>query len=337
MATTQTADRGTDVRRPGTIGVALDGRAPIAEAVAQAQAAEAAGAGTIWAANHLFLRDPVTTAHAILAATSRIRVALMAMSPYAMHPVQIAMSAAALDELFPGRVVLCLGVGAPGDLAAAGIAAPRPIATLREAIRVCRDALSGATLAQAGSVFQVQGRRLPNPAIHVPVVLAASGPQMLELAGEEADGVLVSAATSIEFIAWCQARVASGEVRRARGGRCGVHAIVYTRIADDPQGARDGIRRTMGFILRGPHHAKNLEAAGTKMDQQRLWDAYRDEDWTSVERLVTDDVLARHAAAGSDAEVRARYDAYRTLSLDELIVGGIDDRVGIERALRAIR
>jgi 5,10-methylenetetrahydromethanopterin reductase len=318
------------------IGVASDGRAALAEFVEQARTAEAGGAATIWVACHLFLRDPITAAHAALAATSRIRVALMAMSPYSVHPVFIAMSAAALDELFPGRVVLCLGVGAPGDLAAAGIAAPKPLATLRESIRICRDLLSGATVAHQGDVFKVSGRRLPNPTDRVPIVLAASGPQMLELAGAEADGVLISAATSIAFIRWCLSNVDRGAARRSVPGACRRMGIVYTRIADEEKAALDGIRRTMGFILRGPHHAKNVELAGTRLDQTALWNAYRDEQWSAVEGLVTDAVVRAHAAAGTPAQVRERYGEYRGLGLDEVIVGGIDDSQGIARALAAI-
>lgn len=319
------------------IGVSSDGRATLAEFVAQAKAAEAGGATTIWVACHLFLRDPITAAHAALAATSRIRVALMAMSPYSMHPVYIAMATAALDELFPGRVILCLGVGAPGDLAAAGIAAPKPLATMRETIRVCRALLAGETMAHEGEIFKVAGRRLPNPTDRVPIVLAASGPQMLELAGAEADGVLISAATSTAFIGWCMEAVDRGAARRAAPGHCRRMALVYTRIADDERAALDGIRRTMGFILRGPHHAKNVELAGSQLDQTALWNAYRDEDWAVVERLVTDAVIRSHAAAGTPAQVRARYDEYRQIGLDDLIVGGVDDAPGIRRALEAIR
>src|SRR5271157_701027 len=100
-------------------GVAIDGRAAIAEIPEQARAAEDGGAATLWVACHLYLRDPITTAALALAATRGMRVALMAMSPYSAHPVFIAMAAATLDEMFPGRVILCLGVGAPADLDAA--------------------------------------------------------------------------------------------------------------------------------------------------------------------------------------------------------------------------
>lgn len=323
--------------RPGDTGVASDGRAPLAEFVEQAKAAEAGGASTIWVACHLFLRDPGTAAHAALAATSRIRVALMAMSPYSVHPVYIAMIAASLDELFPGRVALCLGVGAPGDLAAAGIESPKPLATVREAIAVCRTLFSGATIAHDGEAFKVQGRRLANPTDRVPIVLAASGPQMLELAGAEADGVLISAATSTGFIGWCLENVDRGAARRRLAGGCRRIALVYTRIDDDQRTALDGIRRTMGFILRGPHHAKNVELAGTELDQAALWTAYANEDWTTVERLVTDDVIRAHAAAGTPAHVAGRYAEYRKLGLDEVVVGGIDDRHGIARALQTVR
>jgi 5,10-methylenetetrahydromethanopterin reductase len=322
---------------PSDTGVASDGRAPLAEFVEQAKAAEAGGASTIWVACHLFLRDPGTAAHAALAATSRIRVALMAMSPYSVHPVYIAMVAASLDELFPGRVVLCLGVGAPGDLAAAGIESPKPLATVREAVAVCRALFAGTTIAHDGEVFKVHGRRLANPTDRVPIVLAASGPQMLELAGAEADGVLISAATSPGFIRWCLENLDRGGARRRLPGRCRRIALVYTRIDDQERAALDGIRRTMGFILRGPHHAKNVELAGIELDQAALWTAYANEDWATVERLVTDDVIRSHAAAGTPAQVADRYADYRKLGLDEVVVGGIDDRHGIVRALQTVR
>src|SRR4029077_3490610 len=118
----------------------------------QAQAAEEGGASTLWIACHLYLRDPVTTAALALGATTRIKIALMAMSPYSVHPVFIAMAAASLDEMYPGRVILCLGVGAPADLEAAGIESPRPLATIGEAVRICRSLFAGEMVDFQGQV-----------------------------------------------------------------------------------------------------------------------------------------------------------------------------------------
>ena len=199
-------------------GIAMDGRTPVANIAALAGAAEEGGAVTLWVAAHLFQRDPITTAAIALHATRRIKVALMAMSPYAVHPVFTAMAAATLEEMFPGRVILCLGVGAPADLQAAGIAASRPLTTLAEAIGICRALLAGELVAQEGQIFRVHGRRLANGYRSIPIVLAASRPGMLALAGRAADGVLLSAATSAPFVRVCLDRVEADadEGRRSR-------------------------------------------------------------------------------------------------------------------------
>ena len=314
------------------IGVAFDGRAPLADIAAQARAAEAGGASTLWFAGHLFLRDPITTAATALAATTRVRVALMAMSPYSVHPVFIAMTAAALHELHPGRVTLCLGVGAPGDLAAAGIAAPKPLTTMRETIDICRLLFAGETIRHEGDVFKVSGRRLASAPCSIPIVLAASGPQMLELAGAVADGVLISAATSVPFVRWCLDQAERG----ARGRTFARIGIVYTRVDAEAKRARDSMRRTLGFILRGPHHAKNIELSGARLDREALWKAYAAEDWSAVEAMIGDDVVERHAAAGTPEDVRRRFAEYGGIGLDEVVVGGIDDTQGIAAALQAV-
>ena len=45
----------------------------------------------------------------------------------------------------------------------------------------------------------------------------------------------------------------------------------------------------------------------------------------AVERLVSDEVVRRHAACGTPAQVRAKLDEYRAIGLDEVILGGLDD------------
>jgi 5,10-methylenetetrahydromethanopterin reductase len=304
------------------LGVSIDGRAPITDVAAVARAAEEGGATTLWIACHLFLRDPVTTAALALGATRHIRVALMAMSPYSMHPVLIAMAAATLDEAFPGRVILCLGVGAPADLTAAGIASPKPLDTIRQTLARCRALLAGEP---------VGGRRLVNGGRKIPIVLAASRPHMLKFAGRAADGVLISAATSPAFVRACLDTTAGG----AEHGAFRRIAIVYTRLAPTGKQEMDVLRRRIGFVLRGAHHAENIKLSGAPLDQAALAAAYAAEDWREVERLVSDDVVRRHAACGTPDDVKARLDDYRAVGLDQIVIGGIDDASGITAALAA--
>jgi 5,10-methylenetetrahydromethanopterin reductase len=313
------------------IGIAIDGRAPVVDIPAQARAAEQGGAGTLWIACHLFMRDPIASAAIALSATTRLKVALMAMSPYSVHPVFIAMAAATLDEMFPGRVVLCLGAGAPADLKAAGLVASKPLATLQETIALCRALFAGETVEAAGNIFPVHGRRLINGSCAIPIVLAASGPHMLALAGRAADGVLISAATSPPFVRACLDGVekAGRTVRKV--------AIVYTRVAASEREAMDLLRRPMGYVLRGAHHAENIRLSGAALDQAGLAAAYAAESWDEVDRLVSDDMVRRHAACGTPQQVRARLEDYRAVGLDEMVLGGLDSVREIEAALNAVR
>jgi 5,10-methylenetetrahydromethanopterin reductase len=306
-------------------GIAMDGRAPLATIAAQAQAAEEGGASTLWLACHLFLRDPVTTAALALAATKKIRIALMAMSPYSTHPVYIAMAAASLEEMYPGRVILCLGAGAPADLKAAGIESPKPLVAIGEAVKICRGLFAGEMADFDGQAFKVSGRRLANGGKHIPIVIAASRPNMLKLSGRDTDGVLISAATSAPFVKACldQAAPASGKAFLKAG-------IVYTRF-----GPAESIRRPIGFVLRGAHHAENIRLGGASLDQAALAAAYASEDWNEVDRLVSDDVVRRHAACGAPAEVKAKLEEYRSIGLDEVIIGGMEDASSIATALKA--
>lgn len=301
------------------LGVSFDGRNPLPVLLEQARAAEAAGAATFWVASHLFLREPFATAAAVLGATARPRVALMAVSPHVLHPVQIAMAAATLDELAPGRVTVCIGTGAPGDLAAAGIEPARPARALRETLEITRTLLAGERVRYEGEIFRVSGRALPSGPHPVPLVVAASGPQTLELAGALADGVVLSTASSVEFVCWALEQVQRG----ARGRRVRRAGLVYAAASDREGDALDRFRRQLAITLRGPHHARNVELAGLALDRDALWRAVAGENWASAEALITDDIVRRHTASGTAEQMRERLAAYRAAGLEEIVLAGM--------------
>ena len=313
-------------------GLAIDGFTPAADIAGQAKAAEEGGAETLWIATHLFQRDPVALASAALAATNSIKIALMAISPYAIHPVYAAMSAATLDELFPGRVVLSLGVGAPNDLKGAGIDSDRPLLTIREATEVCRCLFSGNAIDYEGQKFQVSGNKLVNGKREIPIIIAASGPRMLALAGTHADGAIISGATAAPFVKTCLARVTAG----AEGRSIRNYGIVYTCIDPDRVAAIAPVRRTLAFILRGEHHAKNIDMGGSALDQKQLREAFAEQNWGELEQIIGPAVVGAHAACGDVEYVRKRLSEYFSAGLDQVIVSGIADPDEIRSTLGAL-
>jgi 5,10-methylenetetrahydromethanopterin reductase len=301
------------------LGVAFDGRNPVPTLCEQARAAEAAGASSLWVSSHLFLRDPFASTAALLAATTRAQATLMAVSPHLVHPVHIAMAAATLDELAPGRVALCVGTGVPGDLADAGVEPQRPLRALAETVEVVRALLSGEAVTYKGELFRIRGRRLVTGRHDVPVFLAAARPRTLELAGAIADGVLLSNASSVEFVRWSLEQVAAG----ARGRALRRVGLVYASVAEREAEALPRFRRQLAVLLRSEHHAMNLSLAGSSLDQEAVGQAIAREDWAGAEALVSDDVVRRHTASGTPGQVRARLAAYRAAGLDDLVLGGL--------------
>ena len=319
---------------PLQIGISVDGSDPPSSLRGMVEAADGAGATNLWIATHLFQREPIATAAVALAGSRRLGVVLMAMSPYTVHPVYAAMAAATLEELFPGRVQLCFGMGAPAALEAAGVNAERPIETLRETIEVARALLSGTTVKFSGRRYRISGR-LAMGAHPLPLWLAASGPQMLELAGEKADGVVISAGTSPAFVGWCLDVVRRGE---KRGGQAvNKAALVLCSVDKDAHRAHERVRRRLAYVLRGTHHARNLELAGTRLDQPALAEAFADENWQRVDALTSDDVVARHCASGTPEEAMAALQVYRDAGLHEIVLYGMHDRAELKDVLAMTR
>jgi 5,10-methylenetetrahydromethanopterin reductase len=319
---------------PIQLGVSSDGNDPPEALLSLATTADAASAGNIWLACHLFFREPIACAAATLAATRRLRIVLMAMSPYTVHPVYATMAAATLDEFFPGRVQLCFGMGAPRDLDAVGVLPAQPLRTLREALQLARELLSGQIVNFQGQRFKISGRRLAVGPRAIPLWLAASGPQTLELAGERADGVILSSGTSPAFIGWALDHVRTGEKRAGRAVK--KSALVLCSVSEDERVAHDRLRRRLGYVLRGAHHARNLELAGSKLDQTELEQAFAKEDWNSFDALVTDDIVRRHCVSGTPVQVAAMMAAYHSAGLDELVAYGMQGSEQTAQVLSAM-
>src|SRR2546421_3332430 len=97
--------------------IRLNNDLPVAEYPRLAAAAEAAGFDQFWVSNDLFLRSVWVLLSAAAHATRRIQIGTCIVNPYTLHPAEIAMAAATLDELCGGRVCLGISSGAADFLA----------------------------------------------------------------------------------------------------------------------------------------------------------------------------------------------------------------------------
>jgi 5,10-methylenetetrahydromethanopterin reductase len=147
--------------------------------------AEELGFHQVWVSNDLFWRSSPVLLAAAAKATTSIALGAAVMNPVSMHPSEIAMAAASLDELSGGRFLLGIGAGADEFLAWAGLERGPALRRTRRAIVELRALLAG----QAPPGWRPEGH-LRTGATRVRIYVGAMGPQMLGMAGELADGAL---------------------------------------------------------------------------------------------------------------------------------------------------
>ncbi|MDG4765112.1 LLM class flavin-dependent oxidoreductase [Solwaraspora sp. WMMD406] len=160
--------------------------------VTYARAAEAAGLGGVWLAEHHFIAygqcpSATTLAGHLLGATDRISVGTAAAVLSNRHPVALAEEAALLDAVSGGRFRLGVARGGPWvDLEVFGTGLPRYQQGFAEALDLVRRWLSGAaTVGADGEFFTFRDVPVvPRPTRQVPIWVAATSPATVALAAE---------------------------------------------------------------------------------------------------------------------------------------------------------
>src|SRR5947209_17358063 len=103
------------------VGLGLASRGKVSDCVAWAERARSTGVESVWFHDSYFERDAVTYASAVASQVEEIGVGLGALNPFTRHPVLIAMTVSALDELAPSRIRPRLGPALPLRLGQMGI------------------------------------------------------------------------------------------------------------------------------------------------------------------------------------------------------------------------
>jgi 5,10-methylenetetrahydromethanopterin reductase len=188
----------------------LSPREPIGRFGDLARAAEAAGFEAAWLADSQLYTKNVYVALALAAQrTQAIRIGPGVTNPVTRDPTVTASAMAALAEVSGGRAQL--GIGS-GDAAVfpLGLGAAR-IDALRRAVLEIRAIGRGEPIERDGRGVEV----LTGGAAY-PILIAASQPRMLRLAGEVADGVILMGAANPELTRWQLEHVAAGAATASR-------------------------------------------------------------------------------------------------------------------------
>jgi alkanesulfonate monooxygenase SsuD/methylene tetrahydromethanopterin reductase-like flavin-dependent oxidoreductase (luciferase family) len=162
-------------------------------------------------------------------------------------PISFATSAAMLTRLTAGRFILGIGSGSiySSDTRRQWGLQERPLATVRAYVQLVRAFLAGQSVTFRNKDLNYEKAELAGATASTPIYLGALGPKMLRLAGEVADGVVLSWVTS-ERLEWARARIAEGAAKANRDpASIRIATNVRVSVDDDVKAARRALAASM--------------------------------------------------------------------------------------------
>jgi probable F420-dependent oxidoreductase len=250
--------------------------------------------------------------------TTRMRVGTAIANVYTRGPATLAMTAASVADIAPGRFVLGIGSGSQPIVEAwNGGVFRKPATRVREMAQFLRSALAGERVVFRGETFAVDGFRLTRPPTSpVPIHVAALRPGMLAVAGEVGDGAILNWLAPAD-VPRCVAVVREAARRAGRdpaaleiSARLFVHVDPLTPEADTIS------RRHITAYLNVPVYRAFHEWLGRTEVLGPMWQAWARGDRrgavSAIPAQVVNDLLLR----GSVAEIRAGIRRYLDAGID---------------------
>ncbi len=306
----------TDLPR---VALYLQDAHPIRDGMRYAKYAEERGFEAVWQAESRLVRDAIVPMAAFAAVTDRIKVGSGVINNWTRNIGLLAATFLTLDDLAPGRIIC--GIGAWWDPLArnVGIERRKPLTAMRETIEVMRRLLALERVTFHGEFHHVEGIELD--VVHgrkeprdVKIMIGATGPQMMEMTGEIADGAVLNYCVPPEYNDEALEQLERGAKRAGRTlDDIDRPQLVVCSVHEDRAEAIRGAKMLLTqYLAQQPHiaRASGVDPAIVKQIQSILgWPATKEQ----IERamhFVPDDLVLRITATGTPDEARARVMEY---------------------------
>ena len=281
--------------------------------------AEQFGFEAVWQAESRLVRDAIVPMAAYAAVTERIKVGSGVINNWTRNIGLLAATFLTLDDLAPGRMIC--GIGAWWDPLArnVGIERRKPLTAMRETVTILRRLLNMERVTFHGEFVNVEGieldvvhgRREPRK---VPIMIGATGDQMMELTGEIADGAVLNYCVPPEYNDKALELLEKGAQKAGRSlDDLDRPQLIVCSVDHDHDKAIDASRMLLTqYLAQQPHIAK---ASGVSQEvvaeiQSILgWPATK-EQIQRAKHLVPEELILRITASGTPEEARAKVDEY---------------------------
>lgn len=324
------------------IGIAFSGGPNPAEIVDLVVLAESLGYELAWVAEG-HGGDQFAILAACAMRTSRIRLGTSISSVFVRTAPTIAMAASSVADLSGGRFILGLGSSHKAQVEPEhGFAYGKPLTRARETVAVVRTLIREGRVQFAGETVRIENFDLWYAPRHrdVPVYLSAVFAKGIALAGEVADGLILTRST-LRTAAPVRAQLAEAAKGARRNlGAFEVTTLLPTAVGDTREAAlailRPGLAFYAGFF---PRYNKMMAEHGFAAEAAAIAEAWARGDRAAAEQAVSDAMIDATSIVGTPEQCRERVEAYRQSGIDVPILSpfarGPDARARFEAAIRA--
>ncbi len=297
------------------------------------QEAERLGYDSVWAAE-AYGSDAATVLGWLAGQTTKIRLGSGIFQMPARSPAMTAMTAATIDQLSGGRMIL--GIGSSGPQVAEGWHGQRfarQLQRTREYVAVVRMALARERVQFSGDTLQLPLPDGPGKALkltigpvqeQIPVYLAAIGPKNTTLAGEIADG-WIPTLFSPEHVSEFRPLLQEGAQRSGRSLEgFDIAPTVNVLISDDRAAARDAMRPFIALYVGGMGSRKQnfynnlVQRYGFEDSAREVQDLYLDGKRDEAMAALPDELIDQVSLCGPRDVVRERLDVFRDAGVGTL-------------------
>ena len=307
------------VTSEGRVALYLQDKHPLRDGMHYAQYAEERGFEAVWQAESRLVREATVPMAAFAAVTSRIKVASGVIPIWTRNVGLLAATFSTLDELAPGRVILGLGAWWEPLATKVGVDRRRPLLAMRETVEATRRLLAMERVTYHGEFVHlddveidiVHGDRSPK---HVPIYVGATGMQMMEVAGEIGDGVVLNYMVGPAYNKQALEALALGAARAGRTvDDIDRPQLVVCSMDRDREVALDRSRELLTQYLGQQPHI--MKASGVdpalieEIGKVLTWPA-TPEQIKKAMRLVPDDAVQQISASGTPEECVAKVAEY---------------------------
>ena len=276
------------------------------------QTAERCGYVDAWSSES-FAADAFAplAAAAMLAPNMRLGTAIVPV--FTRPPGLIAMSAATVQQLSGGRLILGLGTSTPVIVQQwMGVPFEHPLTRVRETVGAIRSAFSREKVTVKGKTVQINGFRM-NVSLDTapPIYLGAQGEKMLRLVGEIADGLITNFITPATLPGMI-AHVREGQRAAGKDANAPLDVVcrIFLVVDDDSDAVRAELRRHLTAYMTVPQYNNFFREIGFAREATTAAEAWNAGDRKTALAAVPDRMLEEIYVFGSVEHCRARLEEY---------------------------